>query len=103
MEGIVEGRKLSNNNEATPWERRRKRFWVAPEIVRKEACKLAIQHQYFSPEWFAEFKDCLHCESPPYNGYLLKELCSLLLGTEACKYCVRKYTEHCILDSGERD
>ncbi len=81
---------------------RRRRYWVTSEIVRKEACKLAIEHHYFSPEWFAEFKDCLHYDAPPYHRDMLRELCELLAGTESCKYCVKRSTDHCVLGSSER-
>jgi hypothetical protein len=94
---------LNDHDERVSRGRRRRHYWIDSEIVRKEACKLAIQHHYFSPEWFTEFKDCLHCDFPPYHAYVLRELCRLLIGTETCKYCVKKSTDHCILDSRERN
>lgn len=75
----------------------KKRWWITAEIVRKEACSLAVQHRYFSPSWFAEFKDYLHNGSPPFGDQLLKELCSILLGTEACNYCVARCRKECVM------
>jgi len=77
--------------------RMKKEHWIASEIVRKEASRLAIQHQYFSPQWFAEFKDYLHNSSPPFHGYLLKELCLMIVGSEACQYCIKREKEGCFL------
>ena len=77
--------------------------WVSAEIVRKEACKLAIQHRYFSPEWFAEFKDYLHQGFPPYSKVFLEELCTIIATTEACRYCTRRRDGRCLLGLGEAD
>lgn len=76
-------------------KRIRRQHWIAPEIVRKEATRSAIQHQYFSPEWFAEFKDYLHNGSPPFQGYLLEELCLIVAGTVACRYCIGRWGKSC--------
>jgi len=92
---------LKDNSLVESKGKRRRHYWLDSVIVRREACKLAIQHRYFSPEWFAEFKDCLHCGSHPYYASMLEELCKLLGGTEACKYCVKKSTDHCVLDTAD--
>jgi hypothetical protein len=93
----VEGLTLDNGKAASRGGRRR-HYWVNSETVRKEACKLAIQHHYFSPEWFAEFKDCLHCDSSSSHEKVIRELCELLAGTETCKYCVKRCSDDCVLD-----
>jgi hypothetical protein len=77
-----------------------KMHWLSSKIVRKEACRLAIQHRYFSPEWFAEFKDYLHQGSPPYSRELLEELCLIIAATEACRYCTRRRDGNCLLGFG---
>jgi hypothetical protein len=74
-----------------------RRHWLASQIVRREACKLAIQNRYFNPEWFAEFKDYLHNDSPPFSSELLRDLCLIVVGTQACEYCTRRRDDDCIL------
>nr|MDO8135316.1 hypothetical protein [Candidatus Njordarchaeum guaymaensis] len=77
--------------------RMKKEHWIASEIVRKEASRLAIQHQYFSPQWFAEFREYLHNSFSPFHGHLLKELCLIIAGSEACQYCIKRGREGCVL------
>jgi hypothetical protein len=74
-----------------------KSHWLASEIVRREACRLAIQNRYFSPEWFAEFKDYLHKDLPPFPRSLMEELCLIVAGTKTCDYCTRRRNGECIL------